>query len=387
MPDADIYQGSELVGQLERTLRGSRLTLIDGVTLKHGFLATTVANETLEGVELPPFFLNLLPEGARLQLLLESARSKDDSLGLLLRVGWDTIGDVAVLPHGEAPGAHMALARSSNLGEANFWDLFYAGVTAKPDGSVPGVQEKISASTVAFGVRAAGIPSAILKLNPPKYPRLVQNEEFFLRMARACGLEVNRAVIVYDRAGEAGLLVTRFDRVKSGSRIEKLHQEDGCQLLGSPPSNKYHLPLRAVADKIAELCTSGVVEVERLLRLIAFSYMIGNCDLHGKNISLIWDAAVRLSPGYDLVSTLPYTFLDRHMAMKLEGKDDNFKSGDFIDFGRHFGIPERATREMLSSLCVRAEPWIVQVEQIGFDANATAALQKEMVKRIGHLRR
>jgi serine/threonine-protein kinase HipA len=387
MPDADVYQGSNPVAHLDRTLNRVQLRFIEGVHLNHGFLATTLPRQTIEGTELPPFFLNLLPEGARLRLLLESARSKDDALGLLLKVGWDTIGDVAVVPHGEAPGQHIAATTQFNLQEVSFWDLFYSGASERPDNSVPGIQEKISASTIAFGVRNAGVPSAILKLNPPKYPRLVHNEEFFLRMAKDCGLKVVKAVIVHDKVGEAGLLVTRFDRVKRNGRIAKLHQEDGCQLLDSVPANKYSLPLRSVADVVARVCTSRVIEIERLLRLVAFSYLIGNCDLHAKNISVIWEDAVRLSPAYDLVSTLPYAFLDRHMALKIQGKDDNLRTADFVEFGKLFDIPDRAISLGISELCDRAERWLGRVGEIGFDENQTTALQKEIRDRIKRLRR
>lgn len=269
MPDADVYQGAELVAHLDRTRQGVRLSFVEGAALKGGRLATTLPKQTVDGPDLPSFFLNLLPEGARLQLLLESLRAKDDTLELLLKVGWDAIGDVAVTPHGEPMSAHDAAAPATRLDAVSFWELFYEGVSGRADGATPGVQEKISAGTIAFGVRARGAPSAILKLNPPTYPRLVHNEEFFLRMAKACGLEVNLAKLVHDRDGEPGLLVRRFDRVKEGGGLGKLHQEDGSQLLDSVPANKYELPLRDIADAVARVATSGVVEIGRLLRLVA----------------------------------------------------------------------------------------------------------------------
>jgi serine/threonine-protein kinase HipA len=385
MATANVYQGSQLVGHLDRLSAGIRLSFVDGVSLRNGWLATTLPHETAEFPDLPPFFLNLLPEGARLRLLLESSRSRDDSLDLLMRVGWDTIGDVAVLPEGRTPQDRAARVNTKDLDQVSFWTLFHEGISEFPDSAVPGVQEKISASTIAFGVKAPGVPSAILKLNPPKFPRLIHNEEFFLRMAKACRLQVNRAEVVHDVDGEPGLLVTRFDRTKRGA--EKLHQEDGCQLLNSPPANKYHPPLRAIADRVANLCTSGVVEVERFMRLVAFSYLIGNGDLHAKNISVLWSDVVRLSPGYDLLSTLPYKFLDRHMALKFQGKDDNLRMGDFLDFGRIYGLTEKATRDMLDTLCRNAEPWIARVGEIGFDSATTEDIQREIAKRISHLRR
>lgn len=386
MPDADVYQGDQLVAHLDRVREGVRLSFIDGVTLDRGYLASTLPAETITRSELPPFFLNLLPEGARLQMLLANARAKDDTLGLLLKVGWDSIGDVAVLPHGEKPGRHAAAAVQPRFEEVSFWDLFHAGVGENPDHSVPGVQEKISAGTIAFGVRTSNIPSAILKLNPPKYPKLVQNEEFFLRMARHCGIDASRATIVQDKHEEFGLLVTRFDRLKRGGRVVKLHQEDGCQLLNAVPANKYDLPLREIASTIARVSTAKVIETERLLRLVAFSYLIGNGDLHAKNISVLWNRVIRLSPAYDLVSTLPYPNLVSNMALKIQGKDKNLRSGDFIDFARRFEIPEEAVLAMVRHLCDRVEPWLARLHEIGFDEKLTSALESELRDRLRRLK-
>lgn len=384
-PEADVYQGSNLVAHMARTDGGIALWFIPDARLENGFLASALLPQPalIETHDLHPFFLNLLPEGVRLRLLLEASRSKDDSLALLLKLGWDTIGDVAVLPHGEAPTGHKVSAPESQLSEVSFWELFHKGIVETPDAAVPGVQEKISSSTIAFGVRAASVPSAILKLNPKKYPRLVQNEEFFLRMAKGCGLEASKAVLVQDREGESGLLVTRFDRLKGGM---KLHQEDACQLLNLVPANKYTPSLRRVADAICQFCTAPVVEIARLMRLYAFCYVIGNSDLHAKNISLLWDGTVRLTPAYDLLSTLPY-HLDPNMALQLGGRDDNFRTGDFVSFGERYGVPESATRGMIASLCARAEIWTDRLEEIGFDAKTTDSLKSEVTGRIGRIRR
>jgi serine/threonine-protein kinase HipA len=385
MTAGDVYRGQQLIGRLERLANGIRFSVIEGIRLPYGWVATSLPCKTDDFSELPNFFLNLLPEGARLQLLLDSARSRDDALELLLRVGWDTIGDIAVLPSGQALGERRANVAVKDLGQVSFWELFRSGTSDNADSAIPGAQEKVSAATVAFGVRAKGIPSAILKLNPRQFPLLVQNEAFFLRMAKGCRIEVNRAKVVHDRDGEPGLLVQRFDRKDRGA--EKLHQEDGCQLLDSPPANKYQPSMRAIADRVAETCSSPMVEVERLMRLTAFSYIIGNGDLHAKNVSVLWDEVVRLSPGYDLLSTLPYKQLDQHLALFLQGKNDNLLCGDFIDFGRIYGLTETATRRMIEELCDLAEPWLARVAEIGFDPRVTESLQSEMARRLAKLQR
>lgn len=385
MIDADVYQGDNLVAHLQRTPTGIRFSTIETATLQNGWLATQLPTENYESSDLHPFFLNLLPEGARLQLLLESSRSKDDSLELLLKVGWDTIGDIAVLPHGKKLSAQPALINPGQLSEVSFWDLFYHGSAAAQDSSIPGVQEKVSAAAVAFSVRGPNSPTAILKLNPKKYPLLVQNEDFFLRMAAGCGLKVNKARLVYDREKEPGLLVARFDRQKQGRGLKKLHQEDGCQLCGVTPAHKYRLAMRQIAEAIQAASTSPIVEMGRLLQLIAFSYIIGNSDLHAKNISLLWDKVARLSPGYDLLSTLPYPSIDQHMALSMNGKNDNFKLKDFVAFGHLFGVPEPAINQMILQLCTKAVPWVERIAEIGFDEKTTSRVQKVILTRITRL--
>src|SRR5204862_415986 len=87
--------------------------------------------------------------------------------------------------------------------------------------------------------------------------------------------------------------------------------------------------VRSLADLaagVAELGSAPIVEVAKLVRLVAFSYLIANGDLHAKNVSLRTshaDGRIELTPAYDLVSTLPYG--DRKMALALDGRDDNLK--------------------------------------------------------------
>ena len=387
-PEADVYQGENLVAHLERTNEGTALHFIPNIDLQNGFLATSIPYqaEPIQSTSLPSFFLNLLPEGARLELILQAARNRDDFLELLLKLGWDTIGDVAVVPHGAPLGEQKAAVPQSKLSEVSFWDLFYQGISERPDAAIPGVQEKISSSTIAFGIRTESTPSAILKLNPTNFPNLVQNEEFFLRMARACGLEANKATLVHDRENAPGLLVTRFDRVKEGKSILKFHQEDACQLLNTAPSNKYHVAMRDIADALQRVCTAPTVEILRLLQLYAFSYIIGNGDLHAKNISVLWTKVVRLSPAYDLLSTLPYP-MDQHMALPLDGKNDNFRAADFTAFGERFGVPKPATETMVDQMCALVEPWIFHIGLIGFDEKTTERMQQEVATRIRKLLR
>jgi len=312
-----------------------------------------------------------------------------------VEAGADCVGDVAVVRDADAAREVSPTVDVAALAEVRFADLLAASLLGKrgAEPTIPGVQEKVSASMISLPIRGRGgrdgkgrgAHGYILKLNPERMPRLVENEAFFLAMARASGLLVARAELVHDRDGAAGLLVERFDRVPGGEgegALHKVHQEDACQFLDRYPADKYLLSHADIARGIAELSSVPIVEMARYLRLIAFSYLVANGDLHAKNVSLQTNAAdgrVELTPAYDLLSSLPYG--DRTMALSFDGRDDNLKRKQVIAFGERFGVRTAATEAMLDELCDVAPAWISRAEEIGLDPRKAADLTRVMKKR------
>ena len=77
------------------------------------------------------------------------------------------------------------------------------------------------------------------------------------------------------------------------------------------------------------------------MKLYLFNYLVGNGDFHAKNISVHTQPKVNrtlLTPAYDLICTLIYG--DQSMALKLDGRDSNFKRKYFVEFAKRNGIPE-----------------------------------------------
>lgn len=117
------------------------------------------------------------------------------------------------------------------------------------------------------------------------------------------------------------------------------------------PSDKYILSFQEITDEIAQLATSPEIEILNLMKSKAFSYLLGNGDLHAKNISLSQKSStdpIQLTPFYDLVCTALYG--DQKMALLLLGKNQNLKKKNFIEFGLRYCIPELATISMLAKL-------------------------------------
>lgn len=396
---ASVFCKDRYAGTLERTREGAEFTYDAAYLELEEKEAPAIAlsiprssqPNSISGVNLQPYFANLLPEGWMLQAASSRLKvAKDDLLSLLVAIGLDTIGDT-----------WLDWSREPALPTCKEWDLrtdTFEEILAEQYGvvanwiepvSIPGVQEKLSANRITITqVRAKGQPAIIkLNLNPQKYPRLVQNEHFFMEMARSCGLNTPRTKIISDAAENEGLWIERFDRkLLPDGTIMRLHQEDICQILELFPADKYNLSARDVGNALRESCPAWKAEILTLIRLNAFSYLIGNGDLHGKNISILESESgfCSLSPAYDLLTTLAYP-LDRTMAIPIMGRNAKIKGKTLVEFGRLFEIPEAAIKDLLESLVKRASPFVGRIEQIDFDKKQERFLVTEMETRLKEL--
>lgn len=98
--------------------------------------------------------------------------------------------------------------------------------------------------------------SALVKVNPGRYPQLVQNEYAHLRAAQALKLPVASAQLVRDSLGVEGLWISRFDRGEGGARYAF---EDSTQVLGVYPAQKYFLETECVISALADLAVSSLI--------------------------------------------------------------------------------------------------------------------------------
>lgn len=339
---------------------------------------------TLDDVQLTPFFTNLLPEGVRLQRLFQRTKAgSENPLSLILAAGGQTVGDVQILPPGRDP-THEPKAEIQIDKLTNFAEL--ANPTGDPFATtelIAGVQDKISGN-IAYPAQSKRVPAGILKLPVERFPRLIENEHFFLRVAKSCGLEVNRAELVEDAFGNRGLLVHRFDRrLSRGKIVERYHVEDGAQLLNVYPGRKYDVSWQALIAQFRAWAASPLVISRDLLQAYAFSYAIGNADLHAKNVSLIWrNGLATLTPHYDLLTTLAYPGYDPHMALKWNGKDDRFRAKDFVSLGLGLGVPEKVVRGLLRKIVAGWGPWRDRIGEIGLDESTAERVRATIDERM-----
>jgi serine/threonine-protein kinase HipA len=209
-----------------------------------------------------------------------------------------------------------------------------------------------------------------------------------MELARKCGIETAKTKLVKDKDSNYGLLVTRFDRTWNPKEEKFLmhHQEDACQFLNKYPAEKYRISINDIVKGIEKHVPAAKVAILKLLQLYAFSYLIGNGDLHAKNVSLLIKSDSQfpeLSPAYDLICT--YIYGDHKMAIKLDGRDDNLKRKNFIDFGLRFGVPEVACNKMLDRLLFKLKDHSSLLNQVPITEKSRALLSGMLKKRFNDL--
>lgn len=331
----------------------------------------------------PPFFAGLLPEGRRLTALRRAIKtSADDDLSLLLAVGGDVVGHVRVLAPGETP-ADEAPESLGPPEEVRFAEVFARVVGHEPEDRVglPGVQDKVSGRMISLPV-AHRDARWILKLDPPEFRHLVANEAFFLGAARASGLVVPEHRVIHDADGAPGLLIRRFDRDGDG----RVAVEDGCQVAGRYPADKYRLTTEQVVAGLAGVCGAPVVAARDLFAQLVFAFLTCNGDAHAKNLSVVrrrgeW----RVSPTYDVPSSHPYG--DTTLALSVGGRNrEDLGRGDYLALAGAVGVRAKAAARVIDGLVDAADGWLESLETLPFDGRRVHKLRKAIEYRRRRLR-
>lgn len=295
---------------------------------------------------LHPFFEHLGPEGWLRERQARNAQIvEEDDFGLLLRYGRDCIGAVSILPT-----------------EGTVIEAVVTEVEVNPGRTVSGVQKKllvVKTGKDQFQPAAADGPAPyIAKFNPEAEPTLVRNERLSLAWTAAVlgKREVNTAEVARVAAlDQIALIVTRFDR---GLKGEKLRLEDCAQILGKPRgrdyAGKYNGAYEDIAGVIDRYSARPAIDKARFLsRLVAYA-LIGNCDAHLKNFSLLESGdGLRLSPAYDIVNTALYNRFDQQFALAIDGKKHQLSAIDgplLRRFGMSIGLPERAVEQIFAEI-------------------------------------
>lgn len=290
-----------------------------------------------------PWLMNLLPEGEPLRSMTRVLGvSRDDILGLLENTGRDLAGALTIGAPRPAGTPGFIAINPSQL-ERIIEELPARPFLVGEDGvsmSLAGAQEKLplAGETGHLAIPINGAASTfILKPDNRRLRASVQNEALCMVLARRCGLPA-AGVTTGIAENRTYLLVERYDRVRNGDAVIRIHQEDFCQALGRSPAAKYqhnHSGVRgpSLAEMFAIVRDHMTArDIMRLLDAVIFNIAIGNVDSHAKNYSiLLRPTRAELAPLYDLMSGLMWDGITQNHAQDVGGQ----QRGRHI-YGRHW---------------------------------------------------
>jgi serine/threonine-protein kinase HipA len=180
-----------------------------------------------------------------------------------------------------------------------------------------------------WGVPSGRLPTThILKPGAPELEGHAANEHFCLALAGELGMPVASSQILRFE-DQIAIGLARYDRLREGTSVVRVHQEDMCQALGVLPIDKYENTggpsVRAITTLLRERSRSAAEDLDTFVSALAFNWLIAGTDAHAKNYSILIGrgGSVRLAPLYDIASFLPYagTSLRKvKLAMKIGGK-------------------------------------------------------------------
>ncbi len=338
---------------------------------------------SFEGPRMPAFFENFLPEGWTENRIVTTYRlDPNDTVALLgstrkylsnltlrpLHIPDDEFcldTHDTVLADVEPESSRPIVAREV-IEDDPETNRFWKELRSRGAVGLSGVQPKLPVSlTMELGrptVRIGDLRTScthILKFQSPHHPSLVENEWATMELARRAGLQVASVRIITFDTDSAfvgnSLIVERYDIPMRAaleiepSRVNLALQEDACSLLLLHRNDKYKTSVERIADSLRDADLPVEPDAHGMWRLIehvAFSWLVGNGDLHAKNVSAVRVIrsgalgafptlrSIEYSPLYDLLSTR-MVIPDDDFAIPVNGKRNRIRPRDIA------GVAER----------------------------------------------
>ena len=262
---------------------------------------------------LHPIFQMNLPEGYLLQVLQEQLGPYVTSspTALLSVIGRNMIGRIQVAVDGAnlneptQPLEVGELLQGDNSEEA-FAELVRLHAASGVSGVVPKFLAAQDESTGQLLHNKTTLLTRrhIIKGSTSRLPYVSLNEHLCMQVAARV---MPAAKTELSQDGKV-LVVHRFDSDENGQ--PHLGMEDFCVLLGLRPAAKYDTTWERISKAVRDH-VPGDTQLESFRRLattLLLTHALRNADCHAKNLALLYSsrADVRLSPVYDMITTIVY---------------------------------------------------------------------------------
>ena len=361
----DCYGRYELAGTIE--MRGEGLSFaydssFHGPAISAGM---PLQKEPFSPHRTETFFHALAPEGdTQLDFLRLMRAERNEWLPFLKELGDESSGALVFSLSDEAPGLHEEY---DPVSEHYLEDLAREPALATMETlsstrvSVAGAMRKVglyrgNKNQPWHRTSGAAPTTHIIKVpNEHLFPLETVNEAICLTVARLCDIETEEFELIPTETTTL-LAARRFDRplpknpilVGDLTRPKRLHQEDLCQLgdtsVKYEPSGAHYLSF--ASRLVRDACANAFGETMGLLCHVYLDYLLGNCDNHLKNFSILYDESMRtaqLSPAYDILDTTIYARVSDKMGVPLSFNRSivGVSYENLVEAIRHAGFPEK----------------------------------------------
>jgi len=199
-------------------------------------------------------------------------------------------------------------------------------------------------------------------------------EYAYYKMARDCGIEMSESQI-YNENERFHFLTKRFDRSELG---EKIHMQTLGSLVGIDfkiqKASSYETLFRTM-----KRLKCNYQQLEQQFRRAVFNVVARNHDDHVKNFSFLMNKKGdwKISPAYDI--TYSYspggTWTSVHQS-SINGKFDNFKQSDLIDFGKNFGI--KNNKSIIQEVIESVSKWDQLAKEIDIPKTTISTIKNNL---------
>ena len=199
-------------------------------------------------------------------------------------------------------------------------------------------------------------------------------EYAYYKMARASGIDISESRI-YTENDRFHFLTKRFDRSEQG---EKIHMQTFGSLVGVDfkiqKASSYETLFRTM-----KRLKSNYQQLEQQFRRAVFNVIARNHDDHVKNFSFLMDQQGnwKISPAYDITYSYkpggPWTSV--HQS-SINGKFDDFKRNDLIEFGKTFGI--KNSKLIIQEIIEAVSKWDQIAQDVDIPKNIISAINKNL---------
>ena len=258
--------------------------------------------------------------------------------------------------------------------------------------TVPGVQKKLSLHLTEENsprLTLVNYPTGyIFKPQTEEYKNLPEAEYLVMQMAKHIGIKtVPFALIKMNGSGELAYITKRIDRVNVGGKMQMLAMEDFCQLEERLTEDKYKGSYERCAKVINKYSSMARFDLTELYLRLAFSFVVGNSDMHLKNFSMIekseGSSEYVLSPAYDL---LPVNVImpedEEEFALTMCKKKRKIGRKDFLAFAEQIGIEKISAEKMLEKVIKEKDAFLSMADDSYLSETLKVRLKELISTRI-----